>query len=573
MDYDDIQIADLALENTFIFVDKYEMERCEVPVHFDSKIDWLYIPFGDVEWNYAFNRHTFLHHLAKAWSQSQEEKYKEGFIRLITDFIDNCPFAENSAWRSLETGIRIQHWLSCLKTFPLDVDVKQKIEASLITHRDHLLASHKDFHRLSNWGVLQDQGLFLLGLYFKDEELKREALSRLDEEMSLQILPDGSHWEQSPMYQAQVLSAALDVLEQTDQAPARLLENTSKAALGLKGLSRPDGTLFLSGDSDEIEVNDLFARAEKLFGKIQEKKAYLFPYSGNYLFRTQKGCVRFKSGFAGSGHGHADQLHVDLFVNGQPVLTDAGRLTYKDSEERHLLKGAFSHNTVIVDSLDMMDLRDSWNAEGVPLPLKGQCVTGEEVDYVEASHLGYLRRSVVLRRKVIRLGERYLILTDEFYGEGSHEYETLFHFAPEGRVSILKDGVEFSSDKAYVKVITIPKTELSLSKYKLSKHYNETLSASLITFKERAEGFARMIHVIAYDEKPFDFTVSFPPVFRAGITDDASAIVISDDKEVFTLIIRHKESQDGAFLLKAGGAEGYGALLLKKNEGRTHVIV
>ena len=83
--------ADAALNNTFTFTDKYEMERCTRPVTLSSPIDWDHIPFGDNEWCFALNRHTFLLALAKAYASSHEEKYRQAWIRLFEDFYRNNP--------------------------------------------------------------------------------------------------------------------------------------------------------------------------------------------------------------------------------------------------------------------------------------------------------------------------------------------------------------------------------------------------------------------------------------------------------------------------------------------------
>ena len=115
-----LDLADKACDNTFIFTDRYEMERCTTPVRFDGKIDWNHIPFDDDEWCFAFNRHTFLLNLAKAFCLTGNDKYRDAWIRLFTDFCDNtAPEGESRrlCWRSLECGIRVENYLRSLEFF------------------------------------------------------------------------------------------------------------------------------------------------------------------------------------------------------------------------------------------------------------------------------------------------------------------------------------------------------------------------------------------------------------------------------------------------------------------------
>ncbi|WP_228410543.1 heparinase II/III domain-containing protein [Erysipelothrix piscisicarius] len=76
--------------------------------------------------------------------------------------------------------------------------------------------------------------------------------------------------------------------------------------------------------------------------------------SGIFTTRSDWGSdahfTRFTNGSLGSGHGHADNLHVSTYFQGKPVLFDPGRLTYREYDPRRMhLKGMESHNTVILD--------------------------------------------------------------------------------------------------------------------------------------------------------------------------------------------------------------------------------
>ena len=271
-----LDIAEKSIHNSFLFTDKYEMERVADPVTMDP-IDWNFVPGDDEEWCFALSRHTFLLNNAKAAVITRDKRYSENWVRLFEDFYHNttlCKETEKRSWRSLECGIRIENYIRSLEllesvSMAPSKDVYDDIKAFFRTHIDYLLSAHTAFHRLSNWGVLQDHGLFLASLYIGDEDSMKIAADRLDEEIALQTLPDGMHWEQSSMYHGEVLHAVLDTIlvaqRQGIKLPERLIANTHCLALGLARSLRCDGKCYLYGDSDEIDMRDLVAEAAVLF--------------------------------------------------------------------------------------------------------------------------------------------------------------------------------------------------------------------------------------------------------------------------------------------------------------------
>jgi hypothetical protein len=52
--------AEQIVNRVFVFQEAWDMERTNIPVTFNGKIDWTHIPFEDPEWTYMFNRHRFL---------------------------------------------------------------------------------------------------------------------------------------------------------------------------------------------------------------------------------------------------------------------------------------------------------------------------------------------------------------------------------------------------------------------------------------------------------------------------------------------------------------------------------
>ena len=611
-----LEIAQKSLENTFIFSDKYEMERCTRPVTFPGAIDWDHIPYGDEEWCFAFNRHTFLLKNAEAAVITGDERYRDNWIRLFEDFYSRSRLTERTkgrSWRSLECGIRIENYIRSIEIFEragmaLDGRTLSDIDSFFRTHIDYLIDTHTDFHRLSNWGILQDHGLFLASLYLDDAEGVATALSRLDEEAALQTLPDGMHWEQSSMYHAEVLHCLLDTLLVAGRngigIPERLRKNTHLLALGLARSLRPDGRCYLFGDSDEIDMRDMVAEAATLFcdGELsyhaqggcdeefylsheldtrlpepeERRRSFFMRESGNaFLTLSDDTALRFHCGLLGSGHGHIDQLHFDLYHAGCVILTDTGRYTYVDTPERHALKGARGHNTIILGGREPSVMEDSWAVSSVAQPIFSDAITDGEFRYLSASHLGYADEGAFITRSIITIGNRFIIIADGIRTIRPTEAELFFHFDSGTEVS--KEGRRYiaSNGRARIALEALSGGREELSEYPISKRYNELESAPLLTLRDEASGRRCIVTLIVIGGKDFSLTPCPVRKTLSGMelpSQIAQGLIIVDGDDSYSVAIVTNEYPTGGFLLGAGKAEAYGRVFIRKNDEDTVVL-
>ncbi|MGL4497177.1 MAG: heparinase II/III family protein [Beijerinckiaceae bacterium] len=114
--------------------------------------------------------------------------------------------------------------------------------------------------------------------------------------------------------------------------------------------------------------------------------------------------------------GHADALHVDLWLNGANLLRDGGTFGYHVSpEERRYFAGAPSHNTVEFDGRDQMPRLSRF--------LFGAWTQATEVSPVVADAGGAVTFSAAYRdwrgathRRAVRLTASELIVTDTIAG-------------------------------------------------------------------------------------------------------------------------------------------------------------
>ena len=611
-------IADDVCAHRFLFRDHWEMERTHEPVQFgprEQDIDWACIPAGDPEWLYAMNRHTSFVNLAKAWRLTGDEHYAQHYARLIADWIDRVPLTEESkkdTWRSLEAGLRCENWLRALELLAgsgvPDAALRQKIEASLRQHGDYLAVASNDFHRLSNWGVLQDHGLFLLGVYFDREDWRRLAVDRLDENLHHSVFGDGSQWEQSPMYHCEVLHNALDVVHVARQSgvplPDTFCDAVHRMCTALAAWVKPDGRLPMQSDSDDMDARDLLAAGALVFGdgalraaagpdllpenlwdfgrEAAARYAALtpdlaalgsaaLPDSGNYMLRGADGAwAHMHCGCLGSGHGHADLLHLDAGIAGEDVLIDAGRYTYVDSEIRRRLKLPAAHNTTRVDGQDFSACVDSWGYSRLAVPLKGEYRFTPVADYVSGLHLGYLDRGAVAGRKVVFLKEQGLVVIfDQLYAASGHLFEQNFHLGA-GTVTPADGGALWQGRGAAARLLCLGDgLEQEWSRQPFSPEYNRLETDGVLTCRRRTDGFNWFVTVLSMDRgsQPRPVTAELLPVRRVRRGDTlpaamAQAVRIVKDGRESVVLACHGEVISEVDLLEAGGCTGYGKLLV-----------
>ena len=306
-----IRQADMLLNQTFVFQDKWDMEPCRVP--YTISLDtWVESPNGDEEWVFMLNRHDFLLKLWYAFLLTDEEKYIAKLRWYIFDWIKKNPITEKGtdATRTIDTGIRCMNWCYLiLPMYAIGVINDEEVVHLLDVLNEQILNMRKRYigkYTLSNWGVLQTTAIcvaYTLYREFLSEEIEAWAWNELANQLELQILDDGGHWEQSAMYHVEVLNSISKVLQQTYVAKTLNIAISSDAedaidvckewtsndeafagpGEGYDGLSNgwlvnavrvlsrhvlhtvdPEGNQLAQCDSDVTNIEDVMARATLL---------------------------------------------------------------------------------------------------------------------------------------------------------------------------------------------------------------------------------------------------------------------------------------------------------------------
>src|SRR5207244_1165959 len=147
-------------------------------------------------------------------------------------------------------------------------------------------------------------------------------------------------------------------------------------------------------------------------------------------------------GMRSGGHGHADALSFTLFSQGCEILIDPATSVYNAAPEwRHFFRSTHAHNTVVVDGRSQSQPGGtfSWK-EKATTRIRGT-ITIPEFEYVDGEHEGYraLRDEITHRRRVMYIRPNYWIVLDELRGRGEHDFDFLYHFAPDTELFVFGD--------------------------------------------------------------------------------------------------------------------------------------
>ncbi|GFZ76035.1 hypothetical protein GCM10008018_21850 [Paenibacillus marchantiophytorum] len=635
-----LQIADEVVRQTFLFRYRWDMERTHVPVTFEGPIQWDHVPAYDEEWAYMLNRHRYWLSLGQAYWLTGDEIYAETFSRQLEDWIDRTPLtpeAQAITWRTIEAGIRCENWIKAFQYFKHSPHFTSKLFAkmllSLYEHGSYIAAHNDGWRNISNWGVLENHGLFELSVFapeFKHSMEWRElAVRRLKEMARLQVAADGMHWEQSPMYHNEVFHCLLDnlILSQKNNIPfdKSVSATAHRMAYADLYMAKPNGHQPMQGDSDNTDVRDLLTLAaiyfndgalkfgayprvdfdsvwsfgpesiqayERLKAETPPHASHAFKQSGNFVMRSgwdeEALYLYFHCGHLGGGHGHADMLHIDLYAYGRDLLTDLGRYTYSNHFElRNYLKANSSHNTTQVDGIDFTECKDSWTFGRIARPVGADWISSPKFDYAEGSHDGYhhLNDPVYPLRRILFVKPGYWVLSDSFDSKEEHTFAQFFHFAPGEIVVDPSSKTCFTNEKKATNLCIIPvhpdPLQAHLQEGYISYSYNSVETNKSVAYETRAKGFASMMCVL-YPQKPGETEAPFVESLSVhkynGDTVNptyAQACKIkspgSDEEHIVVICHRRPSVHLESYLVD--GIQIFGEVVLIKKRGETDVEV
>ena len=463
---------------------------------------WFKIPFldfaavGDHKVIWELNRHQHLVTLAKAQLLTGDSKYIHELIAQWRSWIRANPYPLGINWAStLEVAFRSLSWVwvdRILAATPEYSEFRAELLPELAFHGryiEHFLSTYfsPNTHLLG-----EALALFFIGTLYPQmpgaENWKKSGWRILVSEAARQVRPDGVYFEQSLYYHvyaldfflhARLLAARNDIAipPSYDLILGRMLDVVAALAQGgpAEGFGDDDGgrlfdprrnrTEYMTDPlaigaltySRNFDAAELTEEAIWLFGNraveflSQEKPAPVaqstaFPNGGLYVLADPQRLAQAMVVDAGpqgegrSGHGHADALSLNLTMDGQRCLVDAGTGVYtsKDPADRDAFRGTGAHNALRVDGVDQAVADGPFSWTHIPSAIAEKWIVGKSFTYFAGSHNGYERLAdpVTHRRHVLMIAGGPTLVRDVVSGQAGHDLEIRWHFAPHLEVNL-----------------------------------------------------------------------------------------------------------------------------------------
>lgn len=359
----------------------------------------------------------------------QENISSEECEKWIDKFIVDLPL--NHIGKDAYTiALRTINWIKFFCKYP---ECATKGRYDSLYSQVKLLEKKLEWHLMGNHLLEDAYALFISSLYFNDDELYQLATNLLKEQLEEQILPDGAHYEQSPMYHCILLDRLLDCYnfaihsDLINSKDKLLLQGKAEIMLGhLESIIWEDGSIPLLNDSAygiAPTAEQLFDYAKRLgltcnaiplkecgYRTMKSKRFEVIVDVGNITSTSQP------------GHSHADTFNYELRIDGKPFIVDTGISTYNKNKRRQYERSSLAHNNVILERKDSSSV---WGGFRVGKRAK-VIIIKDARDEIIAIHDGYRKVFDCKRRFFMN---KYGLTIEDTVSDGVNGVSYL-HFAP-----------------------------------------------------------------------------------------------------------------------------------------------
>lgn len=423
---------------TFTFLEqKY---NCQFPQDWNS---------DQLEKLWLYNLHYF-----DDLQSSKCAERKDMHVDLIHKWIDENPIGIGNGWEPYPTSLRIVNWIKWAYAVN---PVTDAFTLSLAIQTRNL-EKKLEYHLLGNHLFANAKALIFAGLYFEGKEADdwfNLGMHILKREVPEQILPDGGHFERSPMYHGIILEDMLDMVNlcQTygKEYPPAWDEKINKMLCWLNNMLHPDGQISLFNDA---ALNIAAAPNElRLYATRIRFEDPLAPSSGTTTMEPS-GYIRWQSNSAMllmdvgeigpsylPGHAHADTLSFEMSIYGQRVIVDTGTSCYGLSAERLRQRKTISHNTVYVDQEDSSEVWGGFRVARRAKPFDLRVAETINNTKISCKHDGYKRLpGKVKHHREWILAENQATIIDNLSGSFTKAVASL-HLHPEVQINKVQSNI------------------------------------------------------------------------------------------------------------------------------------
>lgn len=476
------------------FTDRHDWTRNPITgFQYNNLLHWsqiadLSLEAGDIKYVWERSRFTQFHTLIR-YDHHFNLDHSEWVFQEMESWIEANPINCGPNYRcSQEISLRVFNWLGALQFYKNSANLTGARWSLYIKHmywQIHHVRKNIQFSRIAvrnNHAITETLALYIFGCLFPNlpetEEWKTSGKKWFEQEVEYQIYEDGSYLQFSMNYHRVVVQLLTLAIRSAELQGERFAESVyQRAAASLKFLrsfqdpvsgqlpnyGANDGALFfqftekpyrvytdqlnaleaaLTGkmpDSNDAENALWFGKAVSSYVEIQQEKLpvlSLFSKGGYAGIKEKDTLTFFRAGSHKDRPSQADNLHVDLWHEGENIFRDAGSYKYNaPPDDQRYFFGSRSHNVVMVNGEDQMKKgpRFVWLNWSQARFLQ----TSEDTEnwYLEGEIKAFqhISSKITHRRKISKSKSGPIWIVEDFlHGLSGEKLELLWHPSPVG---------------------------------------------------------------------------------------------------------------------------------------------
>jgi uncharacterized heparinase superfamily protein len=404
----------------------------------------------------------------------------------LRGWLDCHPVDASDAWHPFVVSERLMAWLTVRDLVPdLRADLREPILRHAAFLERHLETDAGGNHLLKNLVALLLAGCAFDGPAAMAWRLR--AADALAAELDRQVLPDGGHYERSPMYHLLALADLLAALWASGRrelpVSVALADAVRRMQSVARGLVHPDGEIPLFNDSVLGEA----PKPARLIGPSTTPAPDCLPETGYLRLPLSEGVLIADCGPPGPddlpAHVHADALSFELSLGERRLLVDGGVFDYTVGPLRTQLRGTAAHNTVQVDGQDQSEV---WSVFRVGRRARVRLVHTAPGVLVGA-HDGYAHLGVRHERRIDAFVGRGWRILDTLVGSGVHTVDARLRLHPALRVraSVGEWLVYDADDRVLLAIRPIGEPEDELEPGVYAERFNQLQGIQVVRLRRR----------------------------------------------------------------------------------------
>ncbi len=423
----------------------------------------------------------------------------------IDRWVKENPPGTSSGWDPYTSALRIVNWIY----WDLAGNSLSSAAIESLASQMRFLRKNLETHIQANHLLVDFKGIYFASTYFNSSEanrLRALAAAGLIEEIDKQFLPDGGHFELSPMYHGITTEDLIDVLsiqiaypevlecEVDAKLNSILRQRLPKMLRWLSEMRHPDGDYVLFNDAARgiaptpksiIE----FAQRCGVSPEAERETIAHNPHSGHVRILSEDLALFLDVGEVGAsyqpGHAHADSLGFECSLFGSRFIVDSGTQEYASGEIRNFQRSTAAHNTVEVDQLSSSEVWGAFRVARRAQPDLVNVAESETKIQVTAAHDGYrqINGGPIHKRQWV-VNEKRLKIIDTLEGKNVNAISR-FHLHPDvesevidsrsAKFTIKGQTIQFSCDHGNVELQATaysPEFGVSIANHVLAIHFS-----------------------------------------------------------------------------------------------------